>query len=276
MPEGPEAQYIADMISESYKGKTLNNVEFKSGRYVKHGPPKGFKEFKDALPMKLKSTYKKGKVIFIEFSGEQGTWIIISKLGLSGWWYPENQVPEWGAMRPNMVMTFTGQSKVSLIFSDKLSYGTLQFTKDPTVVKKELDYLAPDIMDKSTKIDLILPKIMSLSKKKSEMAIEDLLMDQHLIVSSVGNYLKAEILYACKIRPDRATRTLTPDDWSNILKEGHKIMKKMSKALEKNDDHSYMFAMNVYRKEYDPHGNPVVTRKAKNGRTTFWVPAIQK
>jgi hypothetical protein len=52
----------------------------------------------------------------------------------------------------------------------------------------------------------------------------------------------------------------------------------MYKALHRENHHkgSYMKAMEVYQRDKDPHGNEVKKYKTSKGRTTHWVPAIQK
>ena len=50
----------------------------------------------------------------------------------------------------------------------------------------------------------------------------------------------------------------------------------MFKILIGNNDEKYMNAMKVYQKEIDPLGNKIHRRITKYGRSTFYVPSIQK
>jgi len=271
MPEGPESQYLIDLIRTKYVGETLKDIFFVSGRYVNHGLPSHFNDFKDSLPLKCISAEKKGKVMFIYFEKE---WCIISKLGLSGWWFPKNERPTWGTKKDTMVCTFIKNEP--LIYSDQLSYGTLQFTKDIKLINNELSKISPDVLDNKTTLKYLLEKIETLSNVKKESLIEDAIIDQHLLISGIGNYLKSEILYKSRISPLRTVSSLKNEEWKLILDNSKKLSHKMLKILHKHDDDAYLNAMFVYNKKIDPLGNIISTRKTKYGRTTYWVIKLQK
>jgi len=270
MPEGPEVEFLSNLINKTYKNKILKKIDILSGRYLKHGPPKNYKEFVKEFPIKCLKVEKKGKVIFIYF---ENNWCIISKLGLSGWWFPINKRPTWGTKKNTIVFEFSDVE--SLVYSDQLSYGSLQFVNDNQVLLKEINNIAPDIKDITLKIFFERLSNLRLSKVRMQMLIEDAIVDQHFLFSGIGNYLKSEILYASKISPIRKLESLSKNDWSNILTNAKKITMKMLKSLSISPD-AYMNSMQVYRKITDILGNKIETRKTKTGRTTFWVPSIQK
>lgn len=264
MPEAPELSYIRDYITEYCLGDKLQSVEILKGRYKKHGAPKNFKGFVNNLPLKLLRVEKKGKVLFLYFEND---WCVISKLGLTGWWYVNEDEPTWKKVTPNVVFTF---KKVKLYYTDQLSYGTLTFTQDEKVIQKELNKLAPDI-------ELVTEKQFMeqvIKKQKTNGLIEDALIDQQKFVSGIGNYLKSEILYDAKISPLRSVQDLSETDWKQILKSSKKVIRRIYKHV--NDEHTYMDTMKVYQKEVDPVGNKIQKHKTKTGRTSFWVPNIQR
>jgi len=298
MPEGPEAAYIATFINKEFKNKTLTHINILKGRYINHGPPAHYKEFLQALPLKLLKVEKKGKVIFMHFEGE---WCIISKLGMTGWWYSTRK-PAWRSEVKTLTFDF-GANKANktnkaikthtLIYSDPRSYGTLTFTKDPELVNEELTQLAPDIILSTTTIKVFMIRAIALTQKKPKMPIEELLSEQQLLISGIGNYLKSEILYTCKIAPMRKLESITTREWKLIHKNAKLISKSMYKALThvnkktgadtgtdatKDADamDAYESNMHVYNKKEDPNGNPVKTYSNKNGRTVHWVPEVQK
>lgn len=119
MPEGPEAFFLAKTIHDNFSNIVLENIHILLGRYKKHGPPPGFDLFLQALPLTLKKVYKKGKVIIFSF---EKNWTIISRLGLTGWWYPEGHEPHWQKSRQNLVFEFVKDvnTKSKLIYSDML------------------------------------------------------------------------------------------------------------------------------------------------------------
>ena len=50
----------------------------------------------------------------------------------------------------------------------------------------------------------------------------------------------------------------------------------MTKALETEDDNEYLENFKIYMRKIDPYGNKIEKYKMKSGRTTYWVPKIQK
>lgn len=197
MPELPEVNYLSQTIIKHCKGKTLESIELLKGRYVKHGPPKHFKEFIQNLPLVLTDVIQKGKVMALCFNNE----CIISRLGLTGWWYINKDKPSWIHSDPNVVFKFKG---LTLNYVDPLSYGTLHFLSKEDL-EKEFLKLAPDYMSITLKElqERLLKKPILLNK-----TLEDVLVDQHALVSGIGNYLKAEILYDVKLSPFRTLNTL--------------------------------------------------------------------
>lgn len=268
MPEGPEIAHIADYITEKCKGRKLKDVAILRGRYLKHGAPEHFKEFTEALPLKLLDVQKKGKVLFLNF--ENG-WHIISKLGLTGWWYVSGDMPKWRTFTPNVEFSFQGRA---LIFSDLLSYGTLTFTRDESVINKELKRLAPDVTGVEFKAMKERLAVLSKRPRWPTTALEEALVDQGYLVSGIGNYLKSEILYTAKISPLRTVDQITEAEWKRILHSAKKTINEMTKAMGGKEE-KYMNTMKIYQKKVDPRGNPVLKYRNSMGRTTYWVPQVQ-
>ena len=110
-------------------------------------------------------------------------------------------------------------------------------------------------------------------------SIEQILMDQTLVLSGIGNILKSEILYNARISPKRTIATLDPKDWHRILASSKAISKRTLSVLQKrreNEKEEYVRIRKIYDKERDPEGNKVVSYRSGDGRTTYYVPALQK
>lgn len=268
MPEAPEVSFLRDYISTFCEGRTLTSVKIMRGRYQKHGPPAHFKEFENALPLKLENVERRGKVLMLKFEKD---WCIISKLGLTGWWYVDNDTPSWTKTSPNVQFEFKG---TTLYYVDTLSYGTLTFTQDVRVVEKELQKLAPDV--ETTTLQDVMARLDKKKLGMSKRLLEDVITDQHAIVSGVGNYLKAEILYDAKISPLREVGDVTAAEWKTILVSAKKVIKRQKGNVSNSDGDKYEAGMRVYMRAEDPKGNKVEKHATKTGRTTFWVPAVQK
>lgn len=266
MPEAPEVAYLADYISKHFKGKVLKSAKILRGRYIKHGLPEDFGDFAKALPLKLLDVQKKAKVIVFRFEKD---WHIVSKLGITGWWYIEGKSPEWlHSFKPNLKFAFEG---TTLAYADAISYGTMTFTQDPDYVRQEFDQLAPEAEQIS--LAQLLERVRD-RPRLSDKLLEDVLLDQHSLMSGIGNYLKSEILYEAKLYPKRKVGDMTEADWKTLLRVAKVVIRRMRKHVD--DVEAYEKTMRVYKKKADPDGNPVEHYKAKNDRMTYWVPAVQK
>ena len=84
MPEGPEVKRIAVQLSKFLSGKSLIGIDILSGRYVRHGPPKGFDDFHTQIPLTIRAVHSKGKYMWWEFEGTD--WVMTCHLAMSGAW----------------------------------------------------------------------------------------------------------------------------------------------------------------------------------------------
>lgn len=270
MPETPEIAFQRTYITSNVKNRLLSNIDILWGRYKKHGAPINYYKFKRQLPLRCIDVQKKGKVLFLYF---ENNWCVISKLGMSGWWYCIGDEPEWKPVTKNVVFQFDRNKE--LIFSDFRNFGTLTFTQDDNIIQNEINKLAPDILYDSTTFREVMKRINSLSTKAKERLLEDILVEQKVIVSGIGNYLKSEILYDARISPLRRVEDVSTIEWMRIFKSAKKLCKIMYKVLLKQDARLYIESMKVYHKEKDPLGNTITKHMTKTGRMTFWVPTVQ-
>ena len=109
-------------------------------------------------------------------------------------------------------------------------------------------------------------------------------MDQS-VISGVGNYLKSECLYFSRLSPHRETNTLSEDELKTLNSVIKNVIRKsyetggatiytFSGFDGQKGDYSRRFA--VYNQPKDPEGREVKRETTKDGRTTFWIPEIQK
>lgn len=271
MPEGPEVTYLTEFLRKSFVNKKIIAIDVLKGRYVNHGKPNNFDEFVNMLPLKCLRVEKKGKVIFMYFEQD---WCIVSKLGMTGWWYDPLNKPTWRNMYPNIV--FKTSSNTEVHYGDFRNFGTLTFYKRQVDIDKELCKLAPDILSSTTSFRKVIARIHTFKKTQMNQLIEDAIIDQKLIVSGIGNYLKSEVLYGSRISPLRALESISFEEWKRIFHYMKHITRKMVMALHKNDVDLYMNSMHVYSKKKDKFGHDVKMRTSKTGRVTYWVPEIQK
>ena len=101
--------------------------------------------------------------------------------------------------------------------------------------------------------------------------------------SGIGNYLRAEILYQCRISPWRKLSELSEKEQELLYFTTLKIMKrsyesngKTLKSYVTPEGHNGKFRCVVYGCSSDPDGNIIKTEKDSTGRMIHWVPAVQK
>lgn len=274
MPEGPEVKYLTNFLNNNTKNKKLKKITINSGRYVKHGPPKGFLNFTKELPLKINSVKCYGKFIWWEFENSDTT--MWNTLGMSGWW---NYLD--GEKHNNLTFKIDNEN---LYFNDVRNFGTFIFC-DKKSLEKKLEKFGADILiddpNKDRGLSLFQKRI---DKKRSDTFIATALLDQN-IAAGCGNYIRAEVLYLAKISPYRKLEDLNDDEikkiW-NLLQQVayHYYNKNLGKKLGIIDG-KFKFAEDykrqflIYRQEKDPFGNEIKREKIKD-RSIHYVPKVQK
>jgi len=293
MPEVIEILKYADFIRSKLKGRKVTEINIKNGRYHHHAPFEGYAALTKALPLKVKDVETKGKFLYIEF--EDNHWLL-STLGLSGGWVWQNKDYEFPKIVEHLD-TAAYEAKVlkhlnvelktstgSLFFYDVLSFGTLKAIDSEADLTKRLNTIGPDM---ST---ITFPEFKErMAKATQSKTVGTVLMDQRLI-SGIGNYLRADVLWLCKISPFRHLNSLTPTDlkrlweasrfliWAKYdYKQGVKTHAIPHDHPKLPDDYDREFY--VYMQTKDPQGHPVKKEELSVGsqkRTIHWVPAVQK
>jgi len=298
MPEINEVRRYADFLSLHLKNKEITEINILNGRYKKHRPFELYNELKKNLPIKLLDVKTKGKFLYMVFDNN---YFIFSTLGLSGGWtFLDNKTNKY---RHPTILEYVGKENMdsylnsalnhlnvefktkegSIYFYDTLSFGTLKVIKDEKELNKKLNTIGPDIMDETTTIDLFKERLMK--KEKQEIGIA--LMNQKLI-SGVGNYLRADILWLSKISPFRKVNKLSDNEfkliyhnvkvltWGDYDKKyaiKHKIITKKDKLPS-----DYKRDFFIYYQDTDIYGNKVTKEELFEGsqkRFIYWVKGYQ-
>lgn len=269
MPEGPEVRTTTDFLT-NYAGKTLTGFATLSGRYLKKGEIPGENCF--SLPAIVKSVDCKGKFIYFTLSDANKEYYLFSTLGMTGMW------TNIKTKHSRFLMFFDDES--ILYYNDIRNFGTLKFVDDQGVLDKKLKSLGPDVLDHN----VTWCDIRKACLRKPNKTIAECLMNQS-VISGVGNYLKAEILYESRISPHRLSKDISDQEWTS-LGTSTLVTARLSYSLGGATIESYRqpngteglynrrFA--VYNQEMDLYGNTVIREHTADKRTTHWVPNIQK
>lgn len=202
MPEGPEVRTLVDQIQKGAIGQRLVDIQFLSGRYVRHGRPRGFEEFaatmtpwfQPHLTMEntngvdvIKEWKAKGKFIHIQL--DQGSnppayckggylrsvWIT---LGMSGRFVSEDahlEDPRFARWMLELLDTETGRIR-KIFYHDQRNFGTLRFCLSREELEDKLDSLGLDILDANGTTE---EEFLALvDKQRTDLNVCKFLMDQ--------------------------------------------------------------------------------------------------
>jgi formamidopyrimidine-DNA glycosylase len=289
MPEGPEVTIIANSLNSLLKDKYLVDIEFTSkSRYMKKKPD-GFINFNEELEsnnkcLKITKIVNKGKFIYWKF---KNGYYMMQTLGLSGGWFTEE--PQQTGCIIYYKDWSTNDNEIDklnikkLYYNDQRRFGTLKFTNDKKVIQAKLKSIGPDILNES----ITMKEWFSIFRKKKleDKLISRVLLNQS-ILSGIGNYLRAEILYNSKISPHRLVKSLTDKELILLYRKSLECIKDSynngGTSIRHYSDIDgkkgvYGYRLNVYGNSKDPYGNQVKREKIGNDtQNIYWVPAIQK
>jgi formamidopyrimidine-DNA glycosylase len=227
---------------------------------------------------------------------------LLNTYGLTGRW----SFNKTNSSRIEFVIQSKSDSnkKYYLYYNDQRNFGTIEFTQNIDILNKKLNKLAPDILQSNLSTDEIVNLFKKLIKKgKRDKNLVKVLMNQELVVSGIGNYLVAEILYDAKLNPHRSLTDLSNTELERLAYSIRKIAKQAyynntsgymdyfktfmtthADKIDKNIFPNYHtdipanepFQFKVYQLKHDHLGNKVHNDEIVKGRTIHWVPDVQK
>ena len=278
MPEGPEVKKTTDFL-KGYIGKYLAGVTLKSGRYLKKKEIPGW--ILNQKPAKLTNVNCKGKFIYFTFQEDNKEFYLFSTLGMTGMW--TDKMTKHSRVSLSFIENENDDPNVDwedLYFNDIRNFGTLKFVHTKKELDKKLNSLGPDVLDDKVTWD----DIRNACLRKPNKTIAECLMNQS-VISGVGNYLKAEILYESRISPHRLCKDIKSQEWSSLGMSAlttAKLSYKLGGATiatyrqPNGSEGSYSRRFAVYNQNVCPLGHTVIKETTLDKRTTHWVPEIQK
>ncbi|VBB17846.1 formamidopyrimidine-DNA glycosylase [Yasminevirus sp. GU-2018] len=301
MPEGPEITITTQYLKTKLKKKKIDSVEVIGGRYL-HQTLKGL-HLTENTPLTIEDIDSKGKFMWMILKDSVGNSVyMLNTFGMSGRW---SFTDSPNARVKMTIKSNTTQNKTyTLYYIDQRNFGTIEFTSDQKDLQKKIDRLAPDALKTDMSDDDLVRMIKEFIKtSKKDKNLVKVLMDQDAIVSGIGNYLVAEILYDAKLNPHRSLTALSDKEIKGLAHSIRKIMKYsyydnttgymehfktfMKTHSQRIDDgkfpnyHSDIkpkigFTFRVYQQKQDPDGNEVVQDEIVKDRTIHWVKEVQK
>lgn len=283
MPEVVEVRKYADFLKKYLKNKSLEKIEILKGRY-KRKPFDFYDKINELFPIKIIDVKTKGK--FLYFVLEKNIYFF-STLGLKGGWifynnkgqyiFPHLMNESYKKIILNNLNIGFKVNNGTIFYYDTLSFGTFKIIFNDNNLIKKLNTIGEDIMDESTTFDIFKNKIMK--KNNLEKIIATVLVNQK-VISGIGNYLRADILWLSKISPFRKVKDLDDNDLQNIYNNAKLLTcgeyYKNAKNKLPSDYNRNFF---IYDSEYNIYDYKVLTKQlVESGqkRTVYWVDEIQK
>ena len=307
MPEITEVLVTAHYLLTKIKNRYISKLNIISGRYT-HQDIEGLDIFEKHLPAKIIDIKTKGKFMWMELENNLKEPIyLMCNFGLTGEWTFEKKQSSRLRFK---IINKDSDKKYNLYFIDQRNFGIVAFTNDRQVLDNKINKLARDYLQNSfTNKEFVdsVTEFCQKNKNKDKILVK-FLMDQQVdetVGSGIGNYIAAECMYEAKLSPYRKIGSLTKKELKILNETIKKIIKisyisnkvgymeKLEDYIEKHQEQvksgkfpDYLpeikikegeeFEFKVYQQKEDPNGNKVLADKIITGRTTYWVPEVQK
>ena len=288
MPELPEVEIVRQSLDKKIKQKKVRKVIIRN-RNLRLKIPSNFSSFLEN--QKIVKVDRFSKYLIFILSNHS---FCLLHLGMSGTihlvhrndkknkltntsFYSSPTLPK----KHNHVEIIFQDFKV--IYNDPRRFGFFQIITNSELLKKKFAYLGPEPFDSKFNINYVF----SFFKKKKKN-IKNFLLDQKF-VSGIGNIYASEILFLCKIKPNKKVSSLKKKDCKNIIINSKKVLKS---AIKKGGSSirdfknvsgmkgNYQRNFKVYEREKlnckRPKCKGIVQKKTISNRSTFFCNTCQK
>ena len=266
MPEGPEVSTVTRQLRKALRNWILVKIEIVSGPY-QNNPRSDYLQFRtDVRARFVKSTLtnvaSKGKTLHFELTPVDDTAVVTRdyisiNLGMTGGFCFDKQ----GQKNVRIQFVFessNGKRTKKLHFIDARNFGTMNFLRREELNEK-LNSLGPSVMNMQIDEDEFVNRFTPSSIQNNEIA--KALINQK-IVSGIGNYLRAEILYEAGVNPKTKVKDMKTSQHYKIYEAIKKIIKEVMTGGGTPDYRDTANAVGkykfkVYRQTKSPDGRQV-------------------
>ena len=214
MPELPEVEGVVRDLRPIVEGKTIEYVTLSETVYTSHEAGKQA-IVKNAAPphfeqmlqnMTITRLERRSKYIFFHIKKDEGNFILVNHLGMTGAWFVVNDILEITEekFRKHIHAIFTLTSGELLVYSDIRRFGELRFINE-IADHAPLLKMAPEPFDADA-CDFFL--VQSEKPRFAKKAIKEVIMDGQ-VISGCGNIYATESLFNMRIHPAKPTRDVS-------------------------------------------------------------------
>jgi len=288
MPELPEVEVVKRSLENKLKNLTIKRV-FINNNKLRYKIDN--KQFYKITGRKIISVKRRSKYLLINLSQNS---TILAHLGMTGKFFiidnnnKKHKTSFYYSLKKSETkhdhLTIFLNKGFKLIYNDVRKFGFVKLFPSKNVYKcGHLEYLGPEPLSKEFNINYFKKYIL---KKKTK--IKDLLMDQKF-VAGLGNIYCNEILFLCKISPNRIVKKINKKEVFKLIKLTKKVLKKSISqggssikdfASTEGKNGNFQQTFNVYNREKNRCNTTkcleVIKKIYTSSRSSFFCPKCQK
>lgn len=277
MPELPEVETVRRGLSERLVGRRFDRVAVTGRRTVRRHPPDELAP--GLVGREVLAVRRKGKFLAVELDDHS---CLVIHLRMSGQllWTDDPSLPL--VAHTHVVVGLDDGSE--LRFVDPRTFGEWYLTDEVGPDGLPLDFarFGPDPL-----VEGVSPGVLSRRLAGKKVAVKAALTDQR-VISGVGSIYADEICYAARVRPDRRTDSLSPEEIGRLARSMRSILRR---AIElrgstlrdaryrdlMGEGGSYQLRHNVYDRagEKCRRCGAVIERVSFGARTAYFCPGCQ-
>jgi formamidopyrimidine-DNA glycosylase len=223
MPELPEVEIVRQSLDKKIRQKKVKKVIIRN-RNLRVKLPNYFKQFLEKKIIKKVMRFSKYLIIYLSNNE-----FCLLHLGMSGTIHlikNNNQNNSTNLSFYNSPFLPRKHNHVEIIFdtfkviyNDPRRFGFFQIIRNLDELKKRFSHLGPEPFNKEFNLSYIQNFII-----KKNRSVKDLLIDQKF-VSGIGNIYASEILFLCRINPNKKIKLLKKKDCKLIIINSKNVLK---------------------------------------------------
>ena len=287
MPELPEVEVVKKSLENKLKNLTIKKV-FINNNKLRYKIDK--KELSKIEGLKIISVKRRAKYLLINLDQNL---TILAHLGMTGKFFILDkkkrhktsfyyELKKKDSKHDHLI--FFLNKKFKLIYNDVRKFGFIKLFESRNIYEcNHLKFLGPEPLSKNFNKEYINNYL--LNKK---IKIKDLLMNQKFI-AGLGNIYCNEILFLCKINPNKIVKKINKQESSKMVMFTKKILKKSilqggstisDFASTEGEIGTFQQTFNVYNREKSKCKTRkcvgVIKKISISGRSSFFCPRCQK
>ena len=268
MPELPEVETIRRDLERDILNKIIQSIHIPDGRVLREPSAAFVRRLKGQT---IKAINRRGKALLLTLSSGEH-WVV--QVMMTG------QLVFNQAVSKHTRVYFEFNDGTILLYNDQRVFGQMRVVKDPDEIKY-FRILGPEPFVHAFNDDYIAQYLKSTARP-----IKNVLLD-HTFVAGVGNIYACEILFRCKITPERIAQKIRSSEIPLLRQETIAVLNEAIKARGSSmrnyvDGAGKKGTFNKLIRVYAREGEAClvcakpIARMVQSGRSTFYCMKCQK